>query len=134
MPRSSRKSTLSPTSKTPFISSKIKSSLKKSTNNSKYEEQQTPIQKYLSFVSKYTKSSHTGFTLVELIVVITILSILATVGFITMSHQSSVARDGKRITEIGNLSTSSRLTATQLKRLPIPVSDALALFVDGNGL
>ncbi|MCB9804305.1 hypothetical protein H6769_01465 [Candidatus Peribacteria bacterium] len=39
-------------------------------------------------------------------VVITILSILSVIGFVVMSHQSSVARDGKRISDI---KTGSRL-------------------------
>lgn len=69
----------------------------------------------------------------ELIVVITILAILATIGFITMSNQASAARDGKRISEIRDLANSSRLKSAQLKKLPIPSSDGVTLYVDETG-
>ncbi len=68
----------------------------------------------------------------ELIVVITILAILATVGFVVMSHQTSVARDGKRISEIQSLSSASRITTAQLRELPRPIADSLELTVSGS--
>ena len=76
--------------------------------------------------------STSWFTLVELIVVITILAILATVGFVVMSHQTSVARDGKRISEIQSLSSASRITTAQLRELPRPIADSLELTVSGS--
>ena len=76
--------------------------------------------------------STSWFTLVELIVVITILAILAIVGFVIMSHQTSVARDGKRISEIQSLSSASRITTAQLRELPRPIADSLELTVSGS--
>ncbi|MFO0763806.1 MAG: leucine-rich repeat protein [Candidatus Gracilibacteria bacterium] len=73
-----------------------------------------------------------GFTLTELIVVITILSILSVIGFVVMSHQSSVARDGKRISDIKTLSESARITSAQLRKLPTPIADSVSLSVSGS--
>ena len=84
------------------------------------------LQKNTSWLTK------SWFTLVELIVVITILAILATVGFVVMSHQTSVARDGKRISEIQSLSSASRITTAQLRELPRPIADSLELTVSGS--
>lgn len=52
-------------------------------------------------ISKATKFS--GFTLVELIVVITILVILGTIAFTQLGGFSSNARDSDRITTIANI-------------------------------
>ena len=84
--------------------------------------------------TSFSKSLRTRqwFTLVELIVVITTLAILATVGFVVMSHQTSVARDGKRISEIQSLSSASRITTAQLRELPRPIADSLELTVSGS--
>lgn len=46
----------------------------------------------------------TGFTLVELIVVITILAILGTIGFLSLKGYSSSARDAIRTSDLANLS------------------------------
>ena len=81
-------------------------------------------------VSSFTNKS--AFTLTELIVVITILSILSVIGFVVMSHQSSVARDGKRISDIKTLSESARITSAQLRLLPTPIADSIALSVSGT--
>jgi prepilin-type N-terminal cleavage/methylation domain-containing protein len=75
---------------------------------------------------------HSWFTLTELIVVITILSILSVIGFTVMSHQSSVARDGKRISDIKTLSESARITSAQLRKLPTPIADSVSLTVSGT--
>lgn len=91
------------------------------------------LQKKFHSLKRLTRHSRSGFTLVELIVVITILAILATIGFITMSNQASTARDGKRISEIRDLANSSRLKSAQLKKLPIPSSDGVTLYVDETG-
>ncbi|MFO0764035.1 MAG: prepilin-type N-terminal cleavage/methylation domain-containing protein [Candidatus Gracilibacteria bacterium] len=75
---------------------------------------------------------HSAFTLTELIVVITILSILSVIGFVVMSHESSVARDGKRISDIKTLSESARITSAQLRLLPTPIADSVSLSVSGS--
>jgi prepilin-type N-terminal cleavage/methylation domain-containing protein len=76
--------------------------------------------------------NHSAFTLTELIVVITILSILSVIGFVVMSHQSSVARDGKRISDIQTLSQSAKITSAQLRLLPTPIADSVSLTVSGT--
>jgi prepilin-type N-terminal cleavage/methylation domain-containing protein len=81
---------------------------------------------------KSSSSNKSWFTLTELIVVITILSILSVIGFVVMSHQSSVARDGKRISDIKTLSESARITSAQLRKLPTPIADSIALTVSGT--
>lgn len=47
-----------------------------------------------------------GFTLVELVVVITILAILATIGFISTGRYSSRARDSERLEDVASISKS----------------------------
>ena len=49
-----------------------------------------------------------------------------------MSHESSVARDSKRISEIQSLSSASHITAAQLRELPQPIADSLELTVSGT--
>jgi hypothetical protein len=49
-----------------------------------------------------------------------------------MSHQSSVARDGKRISDIKTLSESARITSAQLRLLPTPIADSVSLTVSGS--
>ena len=49
-----------------------------------------------------------------------------------MSHQSSVARDGKRISDIKTLSESARITSAQLRKLPTPIADSVSLSVSGT--
>ena len=49
-----------------------------------------------------------------------------------MSHQSSVARDGKRISDIKTLSESARITSAQLRLLPTPIADSVSLTVSGT--
>ena len=49
-----------------------------------------------------------------------------------MSHQTSVARDGKSISEIQSLSSASRITTAQLRELPRPIADSLELTVSGS--
>ena len=85
-----------------------------------------------SLCSSNLQKNKSAFTLVELIVVITILSILSVIGFVVMSHQSSVARDGKRISDIKTLSESARITSAQLRLLPTPIADSIALSVSGT--
>ena len=54
------------------------------------------------------------------------------IGFVVMSHQSSVARDGKRISDIKTLSESARITSAQLRKLPTPIADSVSLSVSGS--
>ena len=49
-----------------------------------------------------------------------------------MSHESSVARDGKRISDIKTLSESARITSAQLRKLPTPIADSVSLSVSGS--
>ena len=49
-----------------------------------------------------------------------------------MSHQSSVARDGKRISDIQTLSQSAKITSAQLRLLPTPIADSVSLTVSGT--
>ena len=53
-----------------------------------------------------------GFTLVELIVVITILAILSTIGIISFNGYSSGARDSTRVEDLTNIQKSLALSAT----------------------
>ena len=54
------------------------------------------------------------------------------IGFVVMSHQSSVARDGKRISDIQTLSQSAKITSAQLRLLPTPIADSVSLTVSGT--
>lgn len=62
----------------------------------------------------------TGFTLVELIVVITILAILGTVGFISLQGYSSKARDSARVSDITNITKGLEILLTKGSTLPQP--------------
>lgn len=53
------------------------------------------------------------FTLVELIVVITILAILGTIAFISLQWYSSDARNSKRVSDLGSISTAMSIKITQ---------------------
>ncbi len=60
-----------------------------------------------------------GFTLVELIVVITIIGILSTVWFVSYSNYLTWARDSNRYSQLTKLSDSLQVYATT-KSLPLP--------------
>jgi len=64
-------------------------------------------------------TQRSGFTLVELIVVIVILGVLATIGFVSYNGYLAGARDGNRVTQLRNLNDSLTLYATD-KDLPLP--------------
>ena len=63
--------------------------------------------------------TQSGFTLVELIVVITIVWILSTIGFVAYSGYLGGARDGNRIASLTKLSDSLQTYAAS-KSLPLP--------------
>lgn len=52
----------------------------------------------------YHENRHSGFTLVELIVVITILVILGAIAFVSLRNYALDARDSKRITNVRTIS------------------------------
>ena len=54
-----------------------------------------------------------GFTLIELIVVITILAILATLGFISLQGYTSQSRDAKRVSDVRTIGTAVNLASTR---------------------
>lgn len=61
-----------------------------------------------------------GFTLVELIVVITILVILGTIAFLSFQGYSASARDSGRIENLGNLQKGLSLFQIKSGTYPIP--------------
>lgn len=66
------------------------------------------------------KTNFTGFTLVELIVVITILAILWTIAFIALQWYSKDARDSTRVSDIANIKTSLELFSLEAWKYPNP--------------
>lgn len=71
-------------------------------------------------VIKNTNRKISGFTLVELIVVISILVVLGTIAFISFSGYSGNARDSVRLTDIGNIHTQMRLYLAKSGNFPQP--------------
>ena len=62
----------------------------------------------------------TGFTLVELIVVITILAILWTIAFIALQWYSKASRDSKRIADMSRIKTTLELFQIEAGKYPEP--------------
>ncbi|MCT4617086.1 MAG: type II secretion system GspH family protein [Candidatus Gracilibacteria bacterium] len=58
------------------------------------------------------QKNNSGFTLIELIVVITILAILGTIAFISLQGYSAGARNSKRLSDIGNITTQMNIKRT----------------------
>jgi prepilin-type N-terminal cleavage/methylation domain-containing protein len=72
---------------------------------------------------KYFRKIHTsGFTLVELIVVITILVILGTIGFVQLQGFAGSARDSARIENLTNLQKGLSLFQVVSGTYPMPES------------
>lgn len=71
-----------------------------------------------------------GFTLVELIVVITILAILGTIGFISIQGYSSNARDSMRISDLKNMEIGFSLYKIKSWSYPDPES---AINIEASG-
>lgn len=61
-----------------------------------------------------------GFTLVELIVVITILVVLGTIAFISLGGYAGNARDSSRVSDIANISKSLDVVYTRTSAYPKP--------------
>lgn len=58
------------------------------------------------------KHAKTGFTLVELIVVITILAILGTIAFISLNGYNNDAKNGKVVSDLRNLAWAVEVSKT----------------------
>lgn len=84
------------------------------------------------FVSRYSFGliSRSGFTLVELIVVITILAILWTVGFVSLKSYSSSARDSNRLTTLSNI--EKLLSIYSIKTWGYPEPDGALSYTGGT--
>ncbi|MFA6090253.1 MAG: type II secretion system protein, partial [Candidatus Gracilibacteria bacterium] len=67
-----------------------------------------------------TKKSYSGFTLVELIVVITILVILGTIAFLNLGGFQSSARDANRIENLTNLKKGLDIVQIKSGKYPLP--------------
>jgi len=74
----------------------------------------------------------TGFTLVELLVVITILSLLGAIGFLSVQGYSKNARDSTRISDISNLSKALELMIAAGNTLSQPDENMITLYASGN--
>ena len=66
------------------------------------------------------KSPQSGFTLVELIVVITILAILWTIAFVSLQWYSKSARDSARVSDMSRIKTSLELFKIDWAKYPEP--------------
>lgn len=75
--------------------------------------------------------NHSGFTLVELIVVITILAILWTIGFISVQWYLASARDSSRISDLTNISKGLGNYFIQNKTLPFPDGSSITIYASG---
>lgn len=76
---------------------------------------------YSSYMStRYTKYSilNTGFTLVELLVVITIIGILATIGLVAFQSSQMRARDAQRKSDLEQISKSLELFYSDYGKYP----------------
>ena len=76
------------------------------------------------------KIQNQAFTLVELIVVITILAILWTIAFIALQEYPLLARNGKRIADIGTMQSSLEIFQVKTGVYPTP-SDAFTVSFSG---
>jgi len=63
----------------------------------------------INFLRKTIKGNHSGFTLVELLVVIIIIAILATVGLVTYGSVQKEARKVKRMGDLAAIETNLQL-------------------------
>ncbi len=76
---------------------------------------------FQNYTCKEVKTGlNSGFTLVELIIVITILSILATIAFISFKWYTSNSRDGNRLATIKNIESGLELYSLKTSKYPTP--------------
>lgn len=76
--------------------------------------------------------SFSGFTLVELIVVITILVILGTIAFLSLQGYSGSARDSVRVADIGSAIQSLELFQIKTGNYPAPDSPTTFTYSGGT--
>lgn len=80
---------------------------------------------------KLKTKAYSGFTLVELIVVITILVILWTIAFLNLWGFQGNARDSRRISDITNITKGLDIFSIKNGIFPTPDSKSIALTVSG---
>jgi prepilin-type N-terminal cleavage/methylation domain-containing protein len=78
--------------------------------------------KALPYLNSHQYINRSGFTLVELIIVISIIAILGTIWFVSYSWFSSSARDSARVSDLGNIRVGLDLYNTQKSTYPSPDS------------
>ncbi len=76
------------------------------------------------------RKKYSGFTLVELIVVVVILWVLASIGFVSYNWYLWWARDGNRVTQLKNINDSLSLYSSNN---PLPLPDDSIDIVSGTG-
>ena len=77
------------------------------------------------------KKKMSGFTLVELIVVITILAILGTIGFISVQGYTSSARESGRLSDLTNLQKMFEVALVRNEYIPPPDASSITLYASG---
>lgn len=73
-------------------------------------------------MDKLKTRKFSGFTLVELIVVITILVILGTIAFIQLQGFSGSARDGRRVSDMSNITKAIDVAIIAQGNAPVPTN------------
>lgn len=77
------------------------------------------------------KNLQKAFTLVELLVVIIILTILATIGFVSLSGYTQNTRDSVRLSDLSSATKQLIIYQTKNNSLPIPQDVKNVIFSDG---
>ena len=79
------------------------------------------------------KTKHkSGFTLIELIVVITILAILGTIAFIALQGYSKSARDSARVSDMWRMKTALEMFAVEAWMYPDPANGVTVTYSGGT--
>jgi prepilin-type N-terminal cleavage/methylation domain-containing protein len=76
------------------------------------------------------KNLQKAFTLVELLVVIIILTILATIGFVSLSGYTQNTRDSVRLSDLSSATKQLIIYQTKNNSLPIPQDVKNVIFSD----
>lgn len=79
------------------------------------------------------KKTHTGFTLVELMITVGIIAVLTAIVMTNFANAKAKARDGKRVSDINQLQVSLELFFDRCGRYPIVASELPSLTDTGNG-